>query len=194
MRFIAATILFGLVASSLASPIPDNKHAKRGVLTQQSYDDFQISDGVAGNSVAEVLANFPVRFVLPQNATLSSYLHTNTSQIDTSDLAGVAASDLAIIQNSRLIAEAAETGAGGFDDELDATSGDTTPLQNGKIKNKVLKLQLEVLGLQIEQAQGKDTSSQITTETTKLNTNIALDDAAAGEPSVGVTATFDGKA
>jgi hypothetical protein len=115
-------------------------------------------------------------------------------QIDTSDLAGVAASDLAVIQNSRLIAEAAETGTGGFDDELAATSGDTTSLQNGKIKNKVLKLQLEVLGLQIEQAQGKDTSSQITTETTKLNSNIALDDAAAGEPSVGVTGTFDGEA
>jgi hypothetical protein len=58
----------------------------------------------------------------------------------------------------------------------------------------VLKLQLEVLGLQIEQAQGKDTSSQITTETTKLNSNIALDDAATGEPSVGVTKTFDGEA
>jgi hypothetical protein len=65
MRFTAATIFFGFVTSSLASPIPDNKHAKRGVLTQQSYDDFQISDGVAGNSVAEVLANFPVCFVLP---------------------------------------------------------------------------------------------------------------------------------
>jgi hypothetical protein len=77
MRLTAATIFFGLVTSSLASPIPDYKHAKRGVLTQQSYDDFQISDGVAGNSVAEVLANFPVRFVLPQNATLSSYPHTN---------------------------------------------------------------------------------------------------------------------
>jgi hypothetical protein len=58
----------------------------------------------------------------------------------------------------------------------------------------VLKLQLEVLGLQIELAQGKDTSSQITTETTKLNNNIALDTAAAGQASVGVTSTFDGQA
>jgi hypothetical protein len=55
-----ATILLGLVASTLASPLPASKYAKRGVLTQQSYNDFQISDGVAGGSVAEVLAKFPV--------------------------------------------------------------------------------------------------------------------------------------
>jgi hypothetical protein len=64
MHFSPATILFGLVASSLASPLPATNHAKRaGVLTQQSYADFQISDGVAGGSVAEVLANFPVSLI-----------------------------------------------------------------------------------------------------------------------------------
>jgi len=60
MRLTAATLLFGLVATIVASPVPATKYTKRGVLTQQSYNDFEISDGVAGNSVAEVLAKFPV--------------------------------------------------------------------------------------------------------------------------------------
>ena len=98
-----------------------------------------------------------------------------------------------IIQNARVTAEDAETGTGGFDDEIAAAgSGDTTALQNGKIKNKVLKLQLEVLALQIQAAQGNADQSKIDEETTKLNTNIALDQKAAGQASVGVTATFTG--
>lgn len=72
-----------------------------------------------------------------------------------------------------------------------ASGSAATALQNGKIKNKVLKLQLEVLGLQIEQAQGKDTQSQIDAETTKLNTNIALDKKAAGQASQSVVFTAD---
>lgn len=116
------------------------------------------------------------------------------SQIDTSDLASVSASDLQIIQDARVTAESAETGSGGFDDEIDAAGGgaNTTALQNGKIKNKVLKLQLEVLALQIEAAQGNGDQSKIDEETTKLNTNVSLDKAAAGQKSVGVTDTFQG--
>ena len=113
-------------------------------------------------------------------------------QIDQTDLAGVSANDLAVIKAARLVAEDAETGTGGFNDEIAAASGSTTSLQNGKIKNKVLKLQLEVLGLQIELAQGDGDQAQIDAETTKLNTNIALDKKAAGQASVGVTSTFSG--
>ncbi len=92
-----------------------------------------------------------------------------------------------------MVAEDAETGTGGFNDEIAAAAnGDTTALQNGKIKNKVLKLQLEVLGLQIEAAQGNADQDKIDEETTKLNTNIALDKAAAGQTSFGVTDTFSG--
>ena len=54
---------------------------------------------------------------------------------------------------------------------------------NSKIKNKVLKLDLEVLALQIQQAQGKDTAAKIAEETKKLNTNIDLDKKAAGQAS-----------
>lgn len=57
----------------------------------------------------------------------------------------------------------------------------------GKINNKVEKLYLEVLGLQIQQAQtGEDNSAKIAEEQTKLNTNVALDTAAAGQASQSV--------
>ena len=91
-----------------------------------------------------------------------------------------------------LLPEDAEVGTGGFNDEIAAASGDTTTLQNGKIKNKVLKLKLEVLVLQIQGAQGDDTQDKIDAEQKKLDTNISLDEAAAGQDSVGVTDTFTG--
>ena len=90
---------------------------------------------------------------------ISSILFLISAQIDTSNLAGVAASDLAIIAKAAQVSEDAETGTGGFNDAIAAAGGTQTTagavLQNGKIKNKVLKLQTDVLRLQIEQAQGK---------------------------------------
>lgn len=103
----------------------------------------------------------------------------------------MSANDLAIISAARVTAEAAETDAGGFNDAIAAAGGTSSaagkPLQVGKIKNKVLKLQLEVLALQIQQAQsGKDNSAKIAQEQTKLNNNIKLDAAAAGQASQSV--------
>jgi hypothetical protein len=46
------------------------------------------------------------------------------------------------------------------------------------------------MGLQIQQAQGKDVSSQIAQEQKKLDNNIALDEKAAGQASQAVS--FDG--
>ena len=102
--------------------------------------------------------------------------------------------DLQILKDEREVAEDAEVGAGGFNERIDAATDDAeaTALQNGKIKNKVLKLQLEVLVLQIEAAQGDPDQAKIDEEMTKLNNNIALDTAAAGEAAVGVTDTFSG--
>lgn len=90
-----------------------------------------------------------------------------------------------------MTAEAAETDAGGFNEAIDAAGGTDSaegqPLQVGKIKNKVEKLYLEVLALQIEQAQtGEDNSAKIAEEQAKLDNNIKLDEAAAGEPSQSV--------
>lgn len=55
--FFKATIIVSLAVSALALPtIPK----RAGVLTAQPYADFQISDGVAGDALAEVQAKFPV--------------------------------------------------------------------------------------------------------------------------------------
>ena len=66
---------------------------------------------------------------------------------------------LAIIAKAAQVSKDAENGAGSFNDAIAAVGGAQTTagtaLWNGKIKNKVLKLQTEVLRLQIEQAQGK---------------------------------------
>ncbi|KAL1599854.1 hypothetical protein SLS60_007659 [Paraconiothyrium brasiliense] len=163
MRFSASVILSGLLATgAIAAPAGLKK---RGVLTAQSYADFQVSDGVAGNALAEVQAKFP---------------------IDTSDLANVDAADAKIISDARQTAESAETDA--FNPAIAAASGDAaTALQNGKIKNKVLKLQLEVLDLQISQAQGgSDNTAKIAAEQKKLDTNIATDKKNAGQASQSV--------
>ncbi|SPQ18159.1 9d797eeb-4aa2-4bf2-87c4-a7afad22ca17 [Thermothielavioides terrestris] len=151
--YLKGALLFSLLASSLAAPTANgDRKVKRGVLTVQDYSEFQVSDGVAGNALAEVNAKFP---------------------IDQSDLASVDAQDLAIIKAARETAEAAETDEGGFNDAIKAAGGTSTAagkaLQNGKIKNKVLKLQLE-----------------IAEEQKKLDTNIKLDQAAAGQPSQSV--------
>jgi hypothetical protein len=60
--------------------------------------------------------------------------------------------------------------------------------QNGKIKNKVLKLTAEVLGIQIDAAQG-GSGSDLAAEQTKLANNIKLDTAAAGQASTAVDFT-----
>lgn len=99
---------------------------------------------------------------------------------------------MAIIAKAAQISEDAETGTGGFNDAIAAAGGTQTTagtaLQNGKIKNKVLKLQTDVLRLQIEQAQGKSVlDTELQQQITKLNTNVALDKAAAGQTSQSVS-------
>ncbi|KAK4116438.1 hypothetical protein N656DRAFT_701112 [Canariomyces notabilis] len=168
--YLKAAFLFSLLGSSLALPSRTNSpKVKRGVLTVQDYSEFQVSDGVAGNALAEVNAKFP---------------------IDQSDLASVDEEDLAILKAARETAEAAETQEGGFNEAIEAAGGDETEagaaLQRGKIKNKVLKLQLSVLALQIEAAQGKDTATKLAEQQKKLQKNIQLDEAEAGQPSTPV--------
>ncbi len=64
MYFSKAAVLFGIIALSAAGPIAHKKRAD--VLTTKSYADFQVSDGVAGNALAEVNANFPVCLSAPK--------------------------------------------------------------------------------------------------------------------------------
>lgn len=126
------------------------------------------SSGKAGNAAAEARAKFPTP----------------------ADLSAVSADDLEVLKTERETAEAAETEA--FNPAIDDTDDDATKqaLQNGKIKNKVLKLTAEVLALQIEQAQGKDVTDKLAEEQAKLQKNIQLDQEAAGQASQ--TVEFDG--
>ncbi|KAG9238971.1 hypothetical protein BJ875DRAFT_366727 [Amylocarpus encephaloides] len=160
MRFSIQVLTLVLSFSATALGAPVSKRA----LTEQAYNDFQVSGGVAGDALAEVNANFP---------------------IDVNDLANVSANDLDIISSAAQISEQAEVATGGFNDALEGVTGDAkTVLQAGKIKNKVLKLQTDVLRLQIQAAQGKTgLDAQISQQEKKLATNVAIDEEAAGQAS-----------
>ncbi|TVY93307.1 hypothetical protein LAWI1_G001043 [Lachnellula willkommii] len=194
MHFSFATVSLALFALSLASPVPVPKKAAAtssastaaatskaakasasstsaatgsagaSVLTASTYNDIQISGGTAGTAETEANALF--------------------SKIDQTNLAGVSAADLAVIKATHDAAEDAETSA--FNPAVAAASGDAaTALTNGKIKNKVLKLTAEVLGIQIDAAQGGD-GSDLAAEQAKLTNNIKLDTAANGQASTAV--------
>lgn len=58
----------------------------------------------------------------------------------------------------------------------------------GKIKNKVLKLQTDVLRLRVLVAQGAaDKQAQLEAQVVKLNSNVALDVKAAGQKSKAIS-------
>jgi len=169
---------FFLAGIASAAPIP----AKVGLIaranatttfTEEPYSEFQISDGVGGTAVDQANAVFVEPFA-------------------NVDLTTISADTLDAINSMRLAAESAETDE--FDPQIDAASGATAAaLQVGKIKNKVLKLTAEIEGINIKiaqaQASGADTSSlesDLSSEQTKLNSNIALDQANAGKMSQGV--------
>ncbi|ORY66279.1 uncharacterized protein BCR38DRAFT_483920 [Pseudomassariella vexata] len=169
MYFTKIAVVLSMAASTLALPTGAVTPMQKRALTFRPYSEFQVSDGVAGNALEEVQAKFP---------------------IDTSDLANVSDADLAIIQAARETAESAETDA--FNSAVESASGDAADaLQNGKIKNKVLKLFLETTALQIKQAQGEDNQDKIDEEQKKLDTNIATDKKNAGATSQSVDFTDD---
>ncbi|KZL83049.1 small secreted protein [Colletotrichum incanum] len=169
MYFSKIAVLFALAATGLSAPVDavDKRQAK--LLSVQDYSQFQVSDGTGGNALEEVAQKFPV------------------DQIK-ANLAGVSKDDLAILQAARVAAEGAETDAGGFNEAIAKASGaDADALKVGKIKNKVLKLQLEVLALQVQQAQGADNQAKIDAEQKKLDNNVKTDKASAGKASQSVT-------
>ncbi|KAF7911402.1 uncharacterized protein EAF01_002909 [Botrytis porri] len=152
-------------AAATSAASSSNSTASAGsVLTSSAYNDFQISAGTAGSAKDEANALF--------------------TGIDMNNLAAVSAADLKIIQGVHDAAEDAEVD--GFNPAIAAATGDAaTALQNGKIKNKVLKLTAEVLSLQIKVAQGK--TADPAPEQKKLANNIRLDTAAAGQASTPVS-------
>ncbi|KAK0731112.1 hypothetical protein B0H67DRAFT_548931 [Lasiosphaeris hirsuta] len=165
--YFKTAVVFSLLTSALALPAQNmDRITRRAVLSAQDYSQFQVSGGVGGNALAEVQAKFPI------------------------NVANVDAADLAILKKAGQVAESAETQAGGFNEAIEAAGGTKTTagkaLQVGKIKNKVLKLQLSVLVLQAQIAAGEDRAAKLAEQTTKLSKNIQLDEAAAGQKSTSV--------
>jgi hypothetical protein len=159
MRYSTASII-AFATLAVAFPTPKNTLSRRAaVLADTTYDAISISGGVAGDAEAEALAVF--------------------SAIDMNDLANVDPADIKFLGAVNDVANDAETDA--FNVALEA--GDDEATQNGKIKNKVLKLMATKIELMAKAAQGEDTSAKLAEETKKLNNNIALDAAAAGQAS-----------
>ncbi|KAK3995351.1 hypothetical protein QBC44DRAFT_259766 [Cladorrhinum sp. PSN332] len=162
-----STVIFSLLASALALPMGSG--IEKRALRVQNYSQFSVSGGVAGNALNEVNAKFP---------------------IDLQNPASVSAQDMAILKAARVTAEAAETKAGGFNEAIEAAGGEKTTagaaLQRGKIKNKVLKLQLQVMALTVEGAQGKNTAAKLAEQQKKLAKNVETDKKSAGLQSTSV--------
>ncbi|KAG9235727.1 hypothetical protein BJ875DRAFT_494737 [Amylocarpus encephaloides] len=162
MHFSAA---FTLALATLSIAAPTNRRSlepRAAVLGTATYDDLSISGGVAGDAESEALAKLP---------------------IDVNDLANVDPADIAFLGDVNDIANDAETDA--FNVAIEAATDDAekTALENGKIKNKVLKLTATKLELMAKAAQGEDTADKLAAEQKKLDSNIALDAAAAGQES-----------
>jgi ABC-type polysaccharide transport system permease subunit len=64
MRFSTITLFLSLTASVISAPI-----GKRA-LTAQTYNEFNVSGGTAGNALAEVNAKFPVAFTASSSISL----------------------------------------------------------------------------------------------------------------------------
>lgn len=171
---LASFLLLPALASFVAAaPVPTSAGLSKRAFQLLDYADFQISDGTAGDAQAQANAVFVDPF-------------------DGVDLATVDDQTADDIETMRKAAESAETDD--FNPAIEAASGDEADaLQNGKIKNKVLKLTAEVQGLNIKlakaQAAGQSTSSiqkKIDAEQKKLDTNVATDKKNAGQASKGV--------
>ncbi len=117
MRFSTAlTVILSLATSSLSAPgtfnvlnlahsleselprclskaranlMKVNKRAAAGVLTVQTYDEFNVSGGVAGNALAEVNAKFPVRIPFLPSPAPCFPLHHLTPHRSTSPISQV---------------------------------------------------------------------------------------------------------
>ena len=178
MRF-SITLVAAFAAYTIAAPVASVKRA--AVLSNKTYDEISISGGTAGNAEAEALAVFSALNLNDKangrNPQTSRYMIPNTNWDPTVD-----AADIKFLSRVNNIANEAEVGA--FNPAIEAASGAAKDaLAAGKTKNKVLKLVATKLQLEIQAAQGKDTSAKLAAETKKLNNNIAADKARAGAAS-----------
>ncbi|KAF1938196.1 hypothetical protein EJ02DRAFT_469076 [Clathrospora elynae] len=172
MLFQSFTII-SLAALSIAAPTPYKRALeirKSGpVLADTTYNDISIAGGQAGNAQAEALAVF--------------------SALDLQNPENIDPADIKFLNKVNNVANKAEDGA--FNTAVAAATGDAAAqIQNGKIKNKVLKLTASTIALKANQAQGEDVAAKLADETKKLNNNIAIDTKNAGQTSI--AEPFDG--
>ncbi|KAF2845500.1 hypothetical protein T440DRAFT_265751 [Plenodomus tracheiphilus IPT5] len=160
MRFQSITIL-SLAALAIAAPM---KRQSGPVLADTTYNEISIAGGVAGDAEAEALAKF--------------------SALDLQNPENIDPADITFLGEVNNVANDAEKEA--FNPAVEAATGDEADqIQNGKIKNKVLKLMATKIQLQAKQAQGDDSvAEKLADETKKLNNNIATDKKNAGQTSI----------
>lgn len=163
MHFQSFTIL-SLAALSVALPA-SLKTRQAGILQATTFNDISIAGGQAGDAEAEATAAF--------------------SALNLDDPASISKADQDFLNEVNQVANDAEKEA--FNPAVEAATGDAADAaQNGKIKNKVLKLMATVIKLNAQQAQGTDVTEQLATEQKKLDNNIATDKKNAGQASTAV--------
>ncbi|KAK1981719.1 hypothetical protein LZ30DRAFT_749854 [Colletotrichum cereale] len=166
MKF--SVVLATVAAVVSAAPTGDvsspsrNTVQRRALFTPKTFDELSISGGNAGTAKEDALAKLAG---LP------------------ADLSTVDKADLNFLDNVNKIANQAERGAYNVKIAETAPGEAALALQRAKIQNKVLKLTATVMGLQAEQAQGKNVTAQLEEETKKLDKNVADDKANAGKPA-----------
>ncbi|KAH9881800.1 hypothetical protein J1614_000971 [Plenodomus biglobosus] len=162
MRFQSITIL-SLAALAIAAPT-SMKRQNGPVLADTTFNDISIAGGVAGDAEAEALAVF--------------------SALDLENPENIDEADINFLGEVNNVANDAEKEA--FNPAVEAATGEEAEqIQNGKIKNKVLKLMATKIQLEAKQAQGDDSvAEKLAEETTKLNNNIATDQENAGQTSI----------
>ncbi|ORY63338.1 uncharacterized protein BCR38DRAFT_436577 [Pseudomassariella vexata] len=165
MKFSLVLATFAAVAT--AAPLIRNTQLSRRapVFTAKTYNELSISDGTAGNGKAEALEKL-------------SGLPTNLATVDEADIT--------FLNAVNQISNDAERGAYNVKIAAATPGEEVLALQRGKIKNKIFKLTATVLQLEAQQAQGENVTAKLTEETTKLNKNIADDEANAGKASTGL--------
>lgn len=60
MYFTKVAVFLSMAVSAMALPTADVSLHQKRALTTRPYASFQVSDGTAGNALAEVKAKFPV--------------------------------------------------------------------------------------------------------------------------------------
>lgn len=58
--FFSKTLILALAAAAVALPTSQQLDKRAGILKKEPYSQFQVSDGVGGDALAEVKKKFPV--------------------------------------------------------------------------------------------------------------------------------------